>query len=227
MAELMPEGQYQGNVISAEWGSTSSGNPQIVVTFALAEGVNRTVYIVMTDKTMGTDENGKPRMAQQMLNTLGWNGDDPPTFQKNENIPLWMKHDAYEGKTKEKWQISSGSFSGAKPSQDVISRMQSQWRATNGAAPQPTTKPPANAPAVPQRAAPQRPAESKPGDEYAKYTTAESVFSFWTKIREKAKKSASSDDWFEFLDSLNLGKKDTEFGPADWKKAAEVADLPF
>lgn len=222
----MPEGQYQGNVVKAEWGSTSSGNPQIVVNFSLAEGVSRTVYIVVNDKTMGYNEEGKPRISQQALNTLGWNGDDPPTFQNTEGVPLWMKHDEWQGKVKEKWQVSGGSFGGAKPAQDVISRVQSQWRATNGAAPTPTKTPPPNRPAVPQRsAAPTRP--QAPTSDYSKFNTAESVFSLWTKNQEKRKRPTGSDEWFEFLDSLALGKKDTEFTAADWVKAAETADLPF
>lgn len=221
MSELMAEGQYQGDIIGAEFGQTSNGNLQMAIKFAIAEGLNRTVYLTMNENTMGMNEEGKPRIAQSQLDAIGYNGDDPPTFANNTGVQLYMKHDEWNGKRKEKWNISSGGAPMTPASPDQINRFKSQWRALKGAGPKPATA--ATAPKAPARptSAPTKAA----GKVVA--TDADSVFKIWAAARDKAKKPIADTDWFDFLKSV-LGSDDFEtFTPADWQKLADAADLPF
>lgn len=217
MSDLMPEGQYQGDVIGAEFGQTSNGNLQMAVKFNIAEGVNRTVYLTMNENTMGTNDEGKPRICQSQLDALGYNGDDPPTFANPNGVQLYMKHDEWNGKRKEKWNVSSGGTPMTPASPDQINRFKSQWRALKGAGPKPASA--ASAPKAPTRPT-SAPAKPKAQD-------ADSVFQLWASGREKAKKAIGESDWFEFCKSV-IGNDDTDkYTPGDWQKVAEAADLPF
>ncbi len=112
-------GKYRLKIVAAALGETKGGRPQIGLTcavlsgrdkesgeaFELVDPPNRTVYLALTDGTLGTPE--QPGWVWQTLLDLGFQG---PSF--SDLTPLVgqvrdgeMKVEPYEGKPQERWEL--------------------------------------------------------------------------------------------------------------------------
>lgn len=120
MAPFYQPGNFIGRVTHQALTETSTGKPSFNLTCQIVEEVDqfgtscpvdksyeRTVYSVITEKTM-------PRFLE-FLKLLGFNKMslkflDPNTSGfcdfTGQDVPLWCKHEEYEGELKEKWNVS-------------------------------------------------------------------------------------------------------------------------
>ncbi len=118
-----PFGRYWGKVITAQLGVTSNGNPQVVIHFSVKGKINpddpdgalltcpdgdRTIYSVITEK--------RHEWAIKDLHELGYDEHsfkylDPeePGYKNlaGTEFACECKHEAYQGKTSEKWSVLS------------------------------------------------------------------------------------------------------------------------
>lgn len=109
----MDQGNYWG--VPKEWGTGKSEKkqtPYFFITFSIAHmkvaggwkeiaPAERTVYFYLTDAAIG--------IAHEALSLHGFNGDfgNPEFGQEFEQgLELYCKHEAYDGKTKERWSFS-------------------------------------------------------------------------------------------------------------------------
>lgn len=134
MATVYEHGSvYWGRVTKQQMGKAeSSGNPQFVLSFIIMGKVNpldpkgdllscpsqeRTIYRVITDKTIDYALEDLQALCDARGITpypTSFRQVDPnrPEFNCDfvgTEIGFYCKHDTYQGKTKEKWQVSRGS----------------------------------------------------------------------------------------------------------------------
>lgn len=117
-------GRYWGKVTNQQLGQTSTGKPQIVISFTVLGKVNpadpegellpcganyeRSVFRVITDKTA--------EWASQDLAKLGFTGErfsdvnlssTTACDMRGNEAAFYCVHDEHEGKVREKWQVAS------------------------------------------------------------------------------------------------------------------------
>lgn len=113
------KGQYRGTIISQALGESNTGTPQFVFRFTVDARVNagqeyatqegeRTCYIYLNDKTM--------EFATRDIRSLGFDKNslrylDPTVAGFHDfvgtSVQMFCKHEEYQGKTREKWNISN------------------------------------------------------------------------------------------------------------------------
>jgi len=149
---MMEQGNYWAVRESAEKGQTDSGKPCVVVEFKLthrAAGkewvpldaeVNRKVYFYLSDKAAP--------YSLDKLERLGFLGDfDTMEFDGSDGgaCELVCNYETYEGKTREKWDLSGRGGSGLQEvGSDVVRRLNALWkqRAKQQGSPAPPDPPP-------------------------------------------------------------------------------------
>jgi len=159
---MMSEGNYYGTIKKAVTSQSKNGKPQICITFDVTHFANggdweplssnqeRTVFLFLTDAAW--------EYTEKKLMGLGFNGDfDDPQFTE-QNATLECTVELYEGKEREKWDISGGGYEPERAPTDVIRTLNAKWRSRAGT---PATTPKPNGrPESPQR---ERPAHSSSG----------------------------------------------------------------
>lgn len=227
---LRPEGNYTGALKEAKLGEADTGTPVMALRFDV-EGRPAYVNLYMTDRTMGRDQSGDPRISQRGLDLLGWNGDDPPTFGKDTSaVPLYMKHGQKDdGSPREEWNISKGGgLAEIKPlPKDKLQRLQADWRAMGGTMKPSVQKPRETAPAAPPPAAPAAagpPAEAPPPDANFDASTKEEAWAIW--VREDKASATNATNWHAKVREVGRGKSEKQFTAADWREVAHGA-IPF
>lgn len=237
---LMPEGNYQGTLIAEEcqFAEASTGTLQIVLPFRVATEsgpVKRTIFLSLTDRTMGRDEDGKPRIAQQALDELGYNGDDPPTFANGENpVELYCKHEINnKNETSEKWNISGG-MNLKEPPRDRVQRFLSDWRALTGGTGKPKPSNGGGRPAPAQRPTGGRPA-GRPGrgaDLLVKSGGKEGgdeAWEVWAKNTQGGSTKIDPKEWEKVVSEREqeVGRGEQDFTAEDWDAVARVKHIPI
>ena len=166
MAEMFEQGAYKGMLLKAEFGQAKTGTAQWCLSFDVG-GNLRIVFLSCSDASM---EYTIEKMAR-----LGFNGDtDNPQFSpavmEDHIVDLACKHETYQGKTQEKWDIRV-SFTPTPASSDAKTRFKHAWKqSTAGVAKKPTptlSKPSAPAASKPKAGPPpeEPPFEHKGGSE--------------------------------------------------------------
>ena len=141
MAELIPAGYYMGKPTGGRLTTTRGGTPQFAVTFALEGGENRTVFMFATDKAW--------QYTEEKLLALGWNNDPDDMRFTTESIELSCKHEEYQGKTNEKWDVANGKKEWEPAPDDVKRSVMARWKASAGKAkPKTAPKPVREAPTL-------------------------------------------------------------------------------
>ena len=147
-------GIYYGKVVEAVTGEAGTGKPQLVATFAVTHHLDeqnnawlpaeadmqRRMYLSLAD--------GAWPYTQGKLELLGFSGDfENPQFGKPAQ-KLLCRHDEYQGRVTEKWELADYAGGEVKPaSTDVKKRLGAKWRATADA-----SRPATPVPAVPLQA---------------------------------------------------------------------------
>ena len=212
---LWPEGTYRGKYIEHVCAaSNTKGTPGIQITFEV-DGKRVTVDCWITGATLAG-------MTGDQLAVLNWNGeyDGPDTkceFNPPEVVRLWMKHDTFKGKTRERWNISAN----AKPvTPEKLASVSNACAAWKGSRP-----PPANGETAPPKAPPRASTKAPPPPpkktEKPSATNQDEAWALWV--------TTGNDDGEKFwaaVDKIAPGKDPADVTPEEWSKVVEVV-LPF
>lgn len=185
---LWAEGNYTGKYVRHTTAASGvQGTPGIQVYFDI-DGHEKVVEMWITPATLDG-------MTGDQLAALNWNGEYPNVeFDPPESVGLWMKHDTYKNKTRERWNIST--FKAASPEKvQSLSRACDVWKAKRTAAPAAplaAPKPPPKAPPKPAGKAPPPPAK-KPDPIPRTATNQEEAWQVW--LDAKADKDGGAAFW--------------------------------
>ena len=219
MSELWPTGNYTGNLVEWEVGEAKTGTPQVVLVFEV-DNSRRTVFLALSDAAW--------QYTEDKLRLMGFNGDfENPDFAKPDGVPLYCKHDTYQGKTGEKWDVSTGmNVTPAKA--DVRKTLTRRWASQNAKPSRPSTSaPPARSappPAETTRSAPP-PADddAAPSSTFEEITDKNACWSYWEDIFKGA---VDVGHWQEVIREVANGRKESAFTADDWRAVAKKA-VPF
>lgn len=214
-------GKYRGNPISGLLGKAKTGTPQFVVTFEIeqSEGQTREVFLFLSE---GSIDN-----TMDKLDRLGFGGDFAnPTFNCPEPVELECRHEEWNGKTREKWDL--GFAREHKPLEaDETRRLSALWKSRKPSGP-PSSKPagrPATPPARASTPPPSKPSGPPPAKAAtpppAKYTK-DMAWSAWEQVY--VNQTLPIADWHAAIDGI--GKPEDQFTAEDWEAVA-VACLPL
>lgn len=136
------EGNYYGTVARGVTTKSQKGHPQIAVAFnvthqavgdkwvELSEDFERSMFLSLHANAKG--------YSQEKLRILDFNGDfDEPEFTK-EGVALTCRHEMYEGKSRERWELTAyqgGDFNPEKTDGETIRTLNAWWAATRGGKP--------------------------------------------------------------------------------------------
>jgi hypothetical protein len=240
---MLEEGTYDNcRLLGAVYTSGEYGE-QVALEIEISEGVKRTVFLSMQETPMDSGIIPFSEWTVPVLEHLEFKGDfGAPAFGKTEGISCYCKHKQGEKGTKEKWYVNvpGRGFTPEPAAQDITRRANARYKAmVQGAgkpAGKPTTppgrgaaapsKPPASAPSrpAPSRSAPTRsaPAE-KPWDK-------DRAWEYWSEVEASGTSKGFKCDpekFFEAIDGVAKGRDEGDLTSDDWKKVAEVADIPF
>lgn len=200
--QLWDEGTYNGVLRTLQFTeSAKSGAPQVEATF-LVEGAIKKAFWSLSG--------GAEEYTLNKLRAIGWNGDaeNPECSIGNEEIQLTCKHDEYQGKVRERWDIAGG----VKPmDRDRARNFAAKFKSTAGVQ-RPTTPPPSRqAPAKPappaRTSAPSRTKEETYADKDAAWAALVTAF-----------KNPSEKKFYEAVDRVaeSSGKDELQFGETEW-----------
>lgn len=198
---LWPEGNYTGKYLRHTTNASAvQGTPGIQVYFEVNEQ-ERCVEMWVTPATLDG-------MTGDQLAALNWNGEYPNVeFDPPAEVGLWMKHDTYKNKTRERWNISTVSKAAAPEKLQSLSRACDVWKAKRTsapAAPAAAPKPPPKSPPKPAGKAPPPPKKPDPIPRTA--TNQEEAWQVW--LDAKADKDGGAAFW-ETVKSV-CGHQDAE-----------------
>lgn len=124
---MNPAGIYYGVPTEGVLCESNNKNPQFAVKFDVSKIANngdwqdlpapieRTVFVSLTDRAM--------EYSLDRLDKIGFNGDFSAPAFATDGVNLLCKHDTYNGKTLEKWEIyTEGSGPQIKPVDDSVLR---------------------------------------------------------------------------------------------------------
>lgn len=210
--QLWEAGNYVGDLVEAVFGKSNKNTPQVVFTFDI-EGNRKMVFAYLSDAAQ--------ERTFEDLEKMGWNGStSKPEFSNPKRVELYMQHDTYEGKTNEKWNISSGGFKPQPMAQDEMRRIEALYR-NRGGKTAPSRPAPSRGSPAPSRPtpAPSKPAPSQQGDNFSKDDA-------WA-LFEQAGKTAN--DFFEVISGVETekGLSESKFTAAEWRYVAGTAGIPF
>lgn len=221
MSQLWEAGQYEGNLVSAEFDVTDNGKDRTTLTFEI-QGHQKKVYLYWSG--------GAAEYTAQKMKHLGWNGDiDAPEFSNTEGIELSCKHEEYQGKNKERWDVWVPRERKA-PDSSAKANIKSLWRAQGGAAApkpaagKPGAPPKATAPKSPPKGPPKAPPKDETADKDAPWV--ENEDSAWEKWVEAAGDTEIDQGrWFKVIEATEKkwGISRSEFGGAAWAEVAKAA----
>lgn len=154
---MKEKGTYFGKLQSGIVGQAKTGSPQMCIEFTVThilgadgqwQGCDefvRTVFMPMTD-------NAWP-YAVEKLERLGFDGNfKTPGFSdaaQAEGVELLCRHESYEGRSVEKWDLAGGGSYVPKPAgDDAVRRLAEKWKMRAKPAGGPPPKTPPTAPAT-------------------------------------------------------------------------------
>lgn len=112
---------------------------------APVEPQKRTVFLYLSEKAF--------QYTADKLDALGWNGDfASPRLTGENEAGIWVecRHEMYEGKTKERFELPGGGIEHKVPSNDILRKINAMYKQRKGSAPRPAPKKPPSAPAIPE-----------------------------------------------------------------------------
>lgn len=211
-ASLLPEGEYAATFVEGEYfESFAKGTPGFALKFRLVDAPDRVVRAEVWISEGGA------AITEAALRAVGWNGSlDAPEFSKaGEPMTLWMRHDTWKGKTREKWNVKTPRQA-ASPMQKNMATMFAERFKSSAPAPAAPT-------AAPKASAPPKPPASKPPARTKKHSasTLDEAWAAWA--------HAGYEDGTKFYEEVDKirGERDIESVTADeWAQIAEKA-TPF
>lgn len=220
-AGLLPEGNYRGKYTGHQCtASVAKGTPGIMIDFDIGEGKSVRVECWLSEATLGG-------MTGDQLRSLGWNGEYGPEcrFEPPETVSLYMKHDTYKEKVRERWNISVQ----GKANESALaglSRACQLWKA-RGAAQAPV---PASAPKPPSRNGPAKapPAMTKPPAKKRRASSEDEAWAWWVKPEAGFKDETEAGEQFWLaVEEVAPGKGGKELTADEWDAVAARSKVPF
>lgn len=199
--QMWDEGTYSGVLRTIQFTeSGKSGSPQVEATF-LVEGAIKKCFWSLSG--------GAEEYTLNKLRAVGWNGDaeNPECSIGNEEIQLTCKHDEYQGKTREKWDIAGG---GKPMDKDRARNIAAKFKSTAGVQ-RPASAPPKPSAAPARSSAPSRAPGRKDAPKANDKDEAWSVLaSTYPKVDEGK--------FYNAVDRVaeKCGKGELAFGPDEW-----------
>lgn len=202
------------------FGVNDKNTPLFTLTFDLGEGLTRSVFLFMSDAAAPYTE--------EALDKLGWNGDfDNPRVRDDiysEGISLYLKYEEYDGKPRERWNISTGGWKPSAAPADVKARLAARRRATKGPQPsRPSTPPPKSKPAPTPTTPTSGPPTDGPPADTAQYTK-EGAWECWKQAAENGVPDTAR--WKLVVTEIGSGKPTAQMTSEEWNKVAAKA-IPF
>lgn len=231
---MFQSGKYWGKIKDAVYtkGEKSSAIA-IVIDVTHQAGANgweaippqeRTIFLYDTEKAW-------PYTEEKLVN-LGFNGDFAsmkfdPKFS-DEGLGVECEVEEYQGKTREKWNLSRlGGLNLERADDATIRTMNAKWKAKHGGAKAAPAKP--AAPATPARST----APAKPQTHAVAPDTIKDKDGAWTFVEEQHNGKKSADEIADLFykavaaHEKKLGKPEDQFDAATWRSVADDASLPF
>jgi len=188
--------------------------------------IERTLYLSFSDNAW--------EYTEKKLLALGFNGDfNAPDFAdeaKFEGVELNCRHEEYNGKTTERWELAKwgGAKEIVKADNDAIRQLSAKWKSRTAApAPKPAGRPTPPPPA-PARSLPPAPAASTATATATKPTTKDAA---WASVCEAwAGKNADADrdkKWVDALGACLKGRPESALTGDEWAAIAEECAIPF
>lgn len=213
---LLPEGEYAATFVEGEYfESWAKGTPGFALKFKLVDAPDRVVRAEVWISEGGA------AITEAALRAVGWNGSlESPEFSKaGEPMTLWMRHDEWKGKTREKWNVKTPRATAAPAQKNMASMFAARFKSNAPAPAAPTAAPKAATPPKPpaKPAAPKAPPPPKKGSA----STLDEAWAVWA--------SAGYEDGTKFYEAVDevRGERDIESVTADeWAQIAEKA-TPF
>lgn len=194
------EGQYQGKVVSLKLGSSSKKGTPLVEVEVEIQGHRKRVQWYLTGATeQYTIE--KLRRIRADLST------EPPTFS-DDDFDWTCKHEDYNGKPQEKWDLAAGS--GIKPMDDDRRRLLIAKLGSTQPG-KPATPPPAPKPAASKP--PSRP-PSKPSPAKPKFADSDAAWAELVRLYGEP----SEKEWNRVIAAVEskVGREQDAFTADDW-----------
>lgn len=235
--DLWPAGNYEAVYIGHECkASQVQGTPGIHITFWAAGKKEVVVECWVSEKTLAG-------MTGDQLAEIGWNGEYGPNCEfamtPETIVPLYMQHDTYKGKTRERWNISTHKASSPQ-AEAALTRACQDWKAKRAAAvkaapapaPRASAPPPARAaapslvkPALPPaRTAPSAPPPRRTPAGPPMQSTHQEAWDAWA---ADGKRSTDSDGFWGLIDQvLGAGRDTGSITPSEWAKIRDAVP-PF
>lgn len=216
-AGLWPPGNYTGTLLRHECGATLTSGTNYIRLWFEVNGAQKEVTLYLTDRT--------ETFVKDKLDKLGWNYDPVNMeFANATDVPLYMKHETYKGRARERWDIST--FESRPADGSLMARFAARCRAKGRPAPSVPSAPPsvpsragAAAGAVPPRpsAPPRRPEAALTNESY----TQESAWAAW--VEELGDKCDAGAFWAA-VDRVRGEREVEQMTAKDW--ADVVAACP-
>jgi len=215
-AGLWPPGDYIGRYVRHTClPSALQGTPGIQIHFDVAgTGQEAQVDCWITEATLAS-------LTGEQLAAIGWNGRYGPecSFGPPESVKLYVRHETYKNKLRERWAISTIREASATTSQ-AANRACQLWRARR-AAPTPV---PATRPQAPPPARPAPPIQPAPPNPEPIASTMDAAWSAWVAAgREKA------DEFWTAIEAVRPGGTAETLTADEWARVAQLAtdETPF
>ena len=244
MSELLTDNAvYRGLLTNAVLAAGKDNKPEFHITFSIVAEVTdqgeypveppveRRIYLYFTENA--------EKYSWAKLDALGFNGDfAAPQFSDHAvqaGVNLNCRHDTYNGKTKDKFDLADFGGGPAPASPDIIRNMAARWKARSGGkatatAPKPTNT--AARPAAASSAPSQRPRPTPAaGTGMAQKSNADEVWQ--TLVNTCKPKNLTSDqltaEWNKLITEAEgkLGKGEAAFTPEEWGDLKDTASIPF
>lgn len=238
---LWPEGYYDTDgLVSGEFTEINQKDC-CKLTFQMANGGGTKTSLLFFNA--GENE----RISMEQLAKLGWNGNAERPEWATPQAVTQLKCEHYrkpDGKVIESWKVAGTT---APIPKDRAKVLEAKFRSAGGtpppagrpSSPPPAsrpTQPPASAPPAAPRSGPPPAAPSVPPPGTPVQHTKDSAWAVWEQTaRERKEKHntgtgvVDTNEWVKAVQSLmaEFGKHETQFGPEEWGRMADLGDIPF
>jgi len=215
---LLPEGEYAATFVEGEYfESFAKGTPGFALKFRLVDAPDRVVRAEVWISEGGAS------ITEAALRAVGWNGSlDAPEFSKvGEELTLWMKHDTWKGKTREKWNVKTPRQVAGPAQKNMAMMFAERFKSSAPAPAAPTAAPKATLPKPPAKAAAPAKPKAPPKPSVKRATTLDEAWATWA--------HAGHEDGTLFYAAIDeiRGERDIDALTADEWAQVEAKATPF
>lgn len=226
---MQPEGVYQAVLLQVQTTEPKEEgkHAQLVCEFDLLDekddqtGLRRSVYLSLSPKAMEA-------FVEDELEKHGFNWDfESPrladAYYESPGVALYCKHEEYNGQLKERWNFSSGNL--GKPAEaKTLASLSSRYKHKTQKVVAPGTKP--TAASAPKRSAPR---SAPPAKVESKFKNIDDCYTAYGDYFDSLDATALNKKWDADCEAVTkeTGVAYDDFGPAEFNRVMELAEIPF